>query len=50
MLTLFLIIILALVVGTLICTLSDLLLLTVAILAIEKVFCRFKKRYERSKK
>lgn len=50
MLTICVVIILAMLIGVIICTLSDLVLLTVAILALEKVFRRFKKRYERSKK
>lgn len=49
MITLCLLIILAILVGVVICTLSDLILLTVAILATEKLFYRFKNRWEKKK-
>ena len=50
MITLTLIILLAILLGVILFTLSDLALLTIAILALEKLFCRLKKRYDRTKK
>jgi len=50
MITLCLLIILVIMALIIICTLSDLFLLTVAILALEKLFYRFKKRWDKKKK